>query len=239
MELLKENSIGKLVATNYRAASIFKKYGIDFCCQGNKTIEEACQKKNVSTETLLSDLKEVLEAKSKETIDFNSWPLDLLIDYITKKHHSYVETKILEIKPYLHKLCKVHGQRHPELFEITDQFNASADELTVHMKKEELILFPYVKKLVKASEEKTTLENPHFGTVQNPIAMMMSEHEIEGERFRKIAQLSNDYTPPEDACNTYRVTYAMLKEFEEDLHLHIHLENNILFPKALKLENNL
>lgn len=138
--------------------------------------------------------------------------------------------------PYLNKLCKVHGENHPELFEITKELKESAEEFGGHMEKEENVLFPFIRKLVQAKQENSKMEKPHFGTVENPVAMMMLDHEAEGERFRKIADLSNNYTPPEDACNTYRVSFALLNEFEQDLHLHIHLENNILFPKAIALE---
>lgn len=153
-----------------------------------------------------------------------------------EKHHRYVEGSIPVLKQYLNKLCKVHGKQHPELFDITEHFNKTAGELSAHMKKEELVLFPWIRKMVKAEQQDKPLDRPHFGTVKNPIAMMMQDHENEGERFSQIAELSNDYTPPADACNTYRVTFSLLKEFEEDLHNHIHLENNILFPKAEALE---
>ena len=237
---MKENQIiGELVAQDYRAASVFKKYGIDFCCQGNRTIEEACEKKNIDTKKVLEDLVAMMEAKSESTTDYQSWPLDLLADYIEKKHHRYVQEKTLEIQPYLDKICKVHGERHPELLEIKEEFNASAGELAAHMKKEELILFPFIRKMTKAKLENTKVDAAHFGTVKNPIQMMMNEHTVEGNRFRKIEELSNNYTPPQDACNTYRVSFALLKEFEQDLHLHIHLENNILFPKAVEIENDL
>lgn len=165
--------------------------------------------------------------------------MDLLADYIEKKHHRYVEEKSLEIKPYLDKICQVHGSRHPELYEINELFTASVGELAKHMKKEELVLFPFVRKMVKARQNGSSVDAPHFGTIQNPIQTMMAEHDNEGERFRKIESLSKDYTPPEDACNTYRVTLSLLKEFEDDLHLHIHLENNILFPKAAEMEKAL
>ena len=135
--------------------------------------------------------------------------------------------------PFLHKVVKVHGDKHPELIEIEKLFNECAIELTTHMQKEEMILFPFVRKMVTGAE---SIATPIFGTVQNPIKMMMHEHENEGDRFRKIAALTNNYTAPADACNTYTVTYLLLQEFEEDLHLHIHLENNILFPKAIALE---
>ena len=237
---MKENQIiGELVARDYRTASVFKKYSIDFCCQGNRTIEEACEKKNIDTKKVLEDLVAMMEAKSESTTDYQSWPLDLLADYIEKKHHRYVQEKTLEIQPYLDKICKVHGERHPELLEIKEEFNASAGELAAHMKKEELILFPFIRKMTKAKLENTKVDAAHFGTVKNPIQMMMNEHTVEGNRFRKIEELSNNYTPPLDACNTYRVSFALLKEFEQDLHLHIHLENNILFPKAIEIEKEL
>lgn len=237
---IQENSlIGELVAQDYRTASVFKKYGIDFCCQGNRTINDACEAKNINGKSVVSDINDLLLSKSEGNIDYQSWPIDLLADYIEKKHHRYVEEKSQEIKPYLDKICRVHGSRHPELLEINELFNATAGELAMHMKKEELILFPYVRKMAKAKQAKIKLETPHFGTVQNPIQMMMNEHTTEGDRYRKIEELSNNYTPPQDACNTYRVSFALLKEFEQDLHLHIHLENNILFPRAIELEKQL
>ena len=231
--------IGELVAKDYRTASVFKKYSIDFCCQGNRTIEEACEKKNIDTKKVLEDLVAMMESKSESTSDYQSWPLDLLADYIEKKHHRYVQEKTLEIQPYLDKICKVHGERHPELLKIKEEFNASAGELAAHMKKEELILFPFIRKMTKAKLENAKVDAAHFGTVKNPIQMMMSEHTVEGNRFMKIEELTNNYTPPQDACNTYRVSFALLKEFEQDLHLHIHLENNILFPKAIEIEKEL
>lgn len=239
MSIQVNNIIGELVAQDYRAASIFKKYGIDFCCQGNRTIQDACEAKKIDVSSVITDLNEVGNATSETTIDYQSWPIDLIADYIEKKHHRYVEEKTQEIKPYLDKICRVHGDRHPELLEINQLFNETAGELAAHMKKEELILFPFVRKIAKAKQENTKLDAPHFGTVQNPIQMMMHEHTNEGERFRKIEALSNNYVAPQDACNTYRVTFALLKEFEADLHLHIHLENNILFPKAIEMEKTI
>lgn len=239
METLEKDSqkqIGQFVADDFRTAAVFNKYGIDFCCKGDRTVAEVCDKKGLSPQTLIDELEAVLNSKADQSIDYKSWPLDLLAEYIEKKHHRYVEEKTPVLKQFLSKLCAVHGQRHPELFEINELFTASAGELASHMKKEELILFPFVKRMVKAKLDNVAIQSPQFGTVGNPIAMMMEEHENEGERFRKIAELTNNYNPPADACNTYRVTFAMLDEFERDLHLHIHLENNILFPAAIKLE---
>ncbi|WP_194766208.1 iron-sulfur cluster repair di-iron protein [Tamlana sp. I1] len=239
MEVLSNNAqkqIGQFVAEDFRTAAVFSNYGIDFCCRGHRTVEEVCEKNNIDPNDLLDKLEAVLSTKTGETTDYKSWPLDLLADYIEKKHHRYVEEKIPVLLQFLTKLCKVHGERHPELFEINALFTASAGELASHLKKEELILFPFVKKMVAATLSQGAIESPQFGTVENPIAMMMEEHDNEGVRFRKIAELTNNYNPPADACNTFRVTYAMLEEFEQDLHKHIHLENNILFPQAIKLE---
>ncbi len=237
MNITDENKIGELVAQNYRTASVFKKYRIDFCCKGNRSIKEVCDDKNIDMNALLHELKAVVKQDDSGSIDFNSWDLDLLADYIEKKHHRYVEEHIPMLQQYLHKLCRVHGDRHPELLEINEHFNQCAGALTAHMKKEELVLFPFIRKMVKSKQTHDSLDTPHFGTVENPVRMMMYEHDVEGERFRTIARLSNQYTPPDDACNTYRVTYNLLQEFENDLHLHIHLENNILFPKAVELES--
>ena len=239
MNIQENQIIGELVAKDYRTASIFKKYGIDFCCQGTKTINDACLKNNIDGKSVVSDLNTLLQSETEKSIDYQNWPLDLLADYIEKKHHCYVEEKTLEISPYLDKICRVHGERHNELFEIKEHFNATADELAAHMKKEEIILFPYIRKMMQTRKSNTRHVAPLFGTIQNPINMMKHEHDTEGNRFKKIEALSNQYTPPLDACNTYKVAFALLKEFEQDLHLHIHLENNILFPKAIMMETEL
>ena len=235
MEILEEQNIGELVAQNYKTASVFKKFKIDFCCNGNRTISEACERKKLDPSQLINELRNTI-INVEQNIDFNSWELDLLADYIEKTHHRYVLTKIEEIKPYLNKVTRVHGEHNPELKEIEILFNQSAQELSQHLQKEEMILFPFIRNMVNSKMEEKPLFFPHFGTVENPIAMMKHEHQNEGERFEKIAELSNQYTPPSHACNTYRVTFALLKEFEDNLHQHIHLENNILFPKAIKME---
>ena len=233
--LTKEKTIGELVAEDFKAAEVFRKYKIDFCCKGNRTVEEACENKKVDPEQIYADLEKISEGKAGE-IDFNSWPLDLLADYVEKTHHRYVEENTAVLIQYLNKLCKVHGSRHPELFEINQLFLESAQDLAAHMKKEELILFPFIKQMVATKRSGETLNTPHFGTVENPVSMMKHDHEVEGERFVKIAELTNNYQFPDDACGTYQVTFKMLEDFESDLHKHIHLENNFLFPKAIALE---
>lgn len=233
-----EKHVGELVAEDYRSAAVFKKHKIDFCCNGGRTIAEACAKRKVDPQLVINELEQALNKPASEKIDFNAWPTDLIIDYILKKHHRYVEERIPVISEFLDKIVAVHGHHYSELHEIRNEFEQCVQALSAHMKKEEIILFPYILKLNATISENKPLTPPPFGTVQNPINMMLHEHDMEGERFRKIEKLSNDYTPPTESCNTYRVTYAMLKEFQDDLHQHIHLENNILFPRALKIERN-
>ncbi len=231
--------VGQIVAKDYQAAAVFSKYGIDFCCRGNRPVQAVAEKNGVSVDQLLAELNGLNNPNQSDQIDFQSWELDLLADYIEKKHHRYVRQRIPEILPYLTKVVKVHGKAHPELVEIANEFDASVIELNAHMQKEELNLFPHIRRMIEAKDQGRELAPPMFGTVRNPIQAMMAEHDQEGVRFRKIRKLSNEFTPPEDACQTYRVTFSMLEEFEQDLHQHIHLENNILFPKSAKLEENM
>jgi regulator of cell morphogenesis and NO signaling len=235
MEINNQSIIGKIVAENYKAASVFKKYKIDFCCNGNRSIADASRKKQMDEDTLINELKEATGEKNQGEIDFKSFPLDLLVDYIEKTHHRYIDSKIPEITPYLDKIVSVHGDNHPELYEVERLFKESAGDLTAHLRKEELMLFPYIRQLVKEQISGGKKPVTKIGDAVEYIALMEDEHETEGERFRNISELTDDYTPPSDACNTYRVTLSLLQEFEEDLHRHIHLENNILFPKAIAL----
>lgn len=234
MDYLKDH-IGDIVAQDFKTATVFKKYGIDFCCKGNTTIEEACYKKSINKEDVYDALKNITTTQ-KNSIDYNTWPLDLLADYIEKTHHRYVEEKTPVLQQFLDKLCKVHGTFHPELLEITELFNGAAKDMAAHMKKEELILFPFIRNMVKAKQSGTELKPARFGSVENPVDMMTHDHTLQGEIFDKINHLTNGYEIPGDACNTYRVTYQMLNEYEDDLHTHIHLENNILFPKSVAME---
>lgn len=236
---MQEETIGEIVANDYRTAAIFKSYKIDFCCNGNRKFSDVCKEKNIDMEKLVDEINAVTLKQSSNTFDYKSMDTDLLIDYVEKKHHRYVNNTIPVLLQYLDKLCKVHGNQHQELFEINNEFKECATALTAHMKKEELILFPIIRNMMKSNATHHELNLPHFKTVNNPINVMLSEHDTEGERFRKIALLTNDYTPPADACGTYKVAFSLLKEFEDDLHTHIHLENNIVFPRAIELQKQL
>ncbi|MFN8298357.1 MAG: iron-sulfur cluster repair di-iron protein [Chitinophagales bacterium] len=231
--------VGELVAKDYRTADVFKKYGIDFCCGGGKTIERACRDKNIQVQDILTELNKLEQKASiSDNEDFNAWPLDKLAAYIEFTHHSYVNENLAVIGQYADKVEKAHGQHNPEVVEINNIWRELSAELSVHMKKEELMLFPYIKQLQKAVANSEKPVAP-FGTVQNPVHVMMNEHENAGALMERIAILSNGYTPPAHACNTYKVLYAKLQEFENDLHKHVHLENNLLFPKAVLLESRL
>jgi regulator of cell morphogenesis and NO signaling len=236
MKITEKSNIGELVAENYRTAEAFAKHQIDFCCKGNETLEQVCEKKKIVVNNLIAELETAVKTAGTTAPEYHSWPLDLLADYIEKKHHRYVVEKTPVIQQYLAKVCQVHGKAHPELLEIAGEFNECAAAFAAHMKKEELILFPFIRKMVQPGN--TTFSLPGGKSVESPISVMKHEHDMEGERFRRISGLSSQYTPPADACNTYKVTYSLLKEFEQDLHLHIHLENNILFPKALSMESS-
>jgi regulator of cell morphogenesis and NO signaling len=230
MNPIAEKKVGKIVADNFRTAKVFTEYGIDFCCKGGVKLSEACETRGLNTEKVIEELLQVFQ--TGDSTNYLGMGMGELVDHILKVHHKYVEDTIPALKFYLDKINRVHGERHPELEEIKTLFFGAADALTVHMKKEEFILFPYIKAMEDAMRNDYPLSAPHFGHIDNPIAMMEEEHDTEGDRFRKISALSNKYTPPADACQTYRVAFAMLEEFENDLHTHIHLENNILFPVA-------
>lgn len=233
-----DETLGQLAAKDLRKAQIFKKYGLDFCCGGKKTVKEACAERGLDVVKIEQELANADKAPVTRPLPYNEWSLDFLADYIVNTHHAYIRKNLPDISSYANKVARVHGSRHPELIEIFNHVQAVGNELTSHMVKEEQILFPYVKSLVKANTEKTFVQAP-FGTVQNPINMMEQEHEFVGKEMEAIRELSNAYTLPEDACASYSLLYRLLAEFEEDLHLHIHLENNILFPKAVELEKAL
>lgn len=231
-------TIGELVASDWRKAEILKKYGIDFCCGGKRTVQEACQKNQLDYDRISKELKEV--EKSQDTIHhFNMWELDFLVDYIVNNHHQYVSKSIPFLFELSDKVSIVHGSSHAELMRINYHLQELLQELSQHMRKEEMILFPYIKELVKVKRQNTPMAKAHFGSIANPITMMESEHTSAGDDLKSIESLSNNFTPPADACNSYEIFYAKLKEFQQDLFQHIHLENNILFPKALELEQEL
>lgn len=232
----RQNTVAEIVTQNIKASHIFKKYNIDFCCGGDESIESVCEKHGIEYGTLAN---EIINHTSCQSIryDFNKWSLDTLIDHIVDVHHEYVDENIPLLLQYAEKVALVHGHHYQEVVEIFQLLQSAAKDLSDHMLKEELILFPFIKKLLMAEKEKFDVEIPHFETVQNPIELLEEEHETVGNIFKQIAKLSKNYNPPQEACNTFRALYDKLQEFEQDLFTHIHLENNILHPKAKILES--
>lgn len=235
MNIDRNTNVADLVKENFKVAGVFEKYNIDYCCNGNTSIIEACNKLNLNIDNLIPEIISVLEFQDADSKFIEYLSLDELCDYIEKRHHVYVKKSIPTLNEKLQKIYDIHGKNHPELKEIWELFEKASENLTIHMQKEEIILFPYIKELIKRSLNKSKLVN-QLGEILGPINQMEDEHRIEGERFEKISKLSNNYEKPEDGCNTYHVTMQLLNEFEKDLHRHIHLENNILFKKAIKLE---
>lgn len=229
-------TLGEIAAKDLKKAQIFKKYGLDFCCGGKKTVQQACKEKGLDAEQVEQELLQSETEVESHPIPYNEWNLDFLADYILNTHHAYVRKTLPDIKTYANKVMRVHHENHPELVMVNDLVMAINDELTTHMEKEEQILFPYIKKMAVAKKESQNIDKSFFGTVESPINMMEIEHEAVGNYLKQLSQVTKNYAMPADACASYSLLYRMLPEFDADLQMHIHLENNILFPKAIKLE---
>ena len=232
-------TLGQIAAKDLRKAKIFKKYGLDFCCGGKKTVRQACEEKGLDTTRIERELQQVDQIRDTGAIPYDSWDPAFLTDYIVNTHHAYVKKNLPDMLTYARKVLHVHGSRHPELFSVYQGVEQIAEELTAHLEKEENFLFPYIKALSAAAKGDSPKSELPTGDLANPILRMEAEHESVGNRLAAIRTLTKDYTLPEDACATYTLLYGMLDEFENDLHLHVHLENNILFPKALQWEQQL
>lgn len=230
------STLGAIVAEDYRAATVLERFGLDFCCGGKRTLEEACEHRTVEVNAVLAALSELGAASSTRDVPDETWAADELTRYIVRRHHTYVREQLPVIDAHLAKLVHVHGERHPELASIAAHFSQIAAELQMHLIKEEEILFPYIRALAAAEEQGTGAPPNMFGTVMNPIRMMESEHSSAGNELELLKTLTSNFTVPDDGCNTYRVCFAELAAFDRDLRMHIHLENNILFPKAVSLE---
>lgn len=233
-----ERTLSEIVTLNFKAAAVFEKYNLDFCCGGKKPVAEACREKGISSSEVFEELKSIESERSKSE-NYADWGADFLIDYIVNNHHAYITRMTPVLSAHTQKIASVHGKNHPELLRVADSFEKVYKELKQHMMKEEQILFPFVKQLSAAKSGGRKAEAPYFGTVKNPIRLMEAEHQVAGDEMYEIRNLTNGYSIPEDGCNTYAVTMQELRDFEEDLHKHIYLENFILFPKAVELEQEI
>jgi len=236
---LLDQTVGELVALDFHSAAVFRSFNIDYCCGGKKKLAEVCALQGLDPDTIHQALHATWGLSSGPGQEMDNWELDFLADYILNIHHSYVNRSMPLIAELSNKVTIAHGTRHPELIKIHQHLIELILELETHMYKEERILFPYIKSLVKLFREGQSMESSELENLAHPIKVMEREHETAGVQLRTIHQLSRGYSIPEGACSSYRVFYSMLREFELDLHQHVHLENNILFPKSLILANQL
>jgi regulator of cell morphogenesis and NO signaling len=245
MDFNSETKMKDIALSNPAARQVLEDAGLDYCCGGGKSLHEACLHANVSPEQVLSFIdgfrtrKRLQEnAKDTGTADLN-WmaaPLCELTRHIREKHHRYVREAIPRTRTLSDKVVAKHGENHAEVVDIGKLFAEVGREMIMHMQKEEQILFPYIDALEQAVNAHGSVEPPFFQTVKNPIHVMMQEHDAAGDLVRQIRVLSSQYTPPGDACTSFKALYEALREFEADLHQHVHLENNVLFPRAVELE---
>ena len=228
-------TLGEIVTADFRAAAILERYGLDFCCRGSRTLELSCRDAGIRSEDLLEQL-EALEGVPSDAPAFKDMRIAALVDHIVSVHHAYVREALPVLLAHSTKIAKVHGGRHPELPRVAQLVEQVAAEMTSHMMKEEHILFPYIVQLAAAADRGEPAPPAPFGTVANPIHMMEMEHESAGNAMFEIRELTDGYQAPADGCATYAVCLQELDAFERDLHTHVHLENNILFPRAAALE---
>ncbi len=238
MAITASKTVGELAVELPGAARIFEKLGIDYCCGGAKSLQDACTEARLTIDDVIRSLEQSESARPAATpeCDWTTAPLNQLTAHIVAKHHTYVRQEVLRIQALLTKVVAAHGQNHPEVAKIQQAFEDLASELAAHMFKEENVLFPYLDSMQAAVDRGQPVPPPFFGTVRNPVQMMMMEHDGAGEKLKQMRQLSSGYSAPADGCASYASLYRGLGEFEQDLHQHIHLENNILFPRAVEME---
>ena len=239
MSVTMEKTVRELALEKPGATRVFERLGIDYCCNGRQTLEQACRAASLRVNEVLEALEFAPSSgqASPKDRDWQTAPLAELIAHIKNTHHQYTREELARLGPLFDKVCSVHGERHPELLQLRGIFRGLAQELTTHLMKEEMVLFPYIERLEESVIQREPILPPPFGTLRNPVAMMEHEHDAAGNALRALRASSNGYAPPPDACVSYQTLYKTLAEFEADLHQHIHLENNILFPRAIALEN--
>jgi regulator of cell morphogenesis and NO signaling len=232
-------SLADIVTADVRTAAVFDRLGLDYCCHGHHSLEEAAAARGLPIPQVLTDIAALGPVRPQDHLAGEWTDLAALTSHIVSRHHGYVRQASPVISGWLDKLVSRHGQRHPELERVQSAFRELAGDMAVHMVKEENILFPFVDALAAASRTGGRLPAGPFGTVLNPIRMMEEDHRHAGDELARIRELTDNYTQPPDACTTYRLCYEELAKYEADLHRHVHLENNVLFPRAVELEHGL
>jgi len=228
-------TIGEIVAADFRTARVFEKHGIDFCCGGQVALASICAEKGLELATLTSELEAVQSEPAERSQNYSAWALPFLADYIVNTHHLYLKENDEQIAAYARKIAEVHGAHHPEVIRISAIFDKIATDMAAHLKEEEEVFFPAINRVYAARIAGNTPDTMDQETIRVSLLKLRREHEEIGDAVHTIRHLSKEYAIPGDVCNTFMVTYRKLKEFEDDLHKHVHLENNILFPKASEL----
>jgi len=228
-------TIGEIVAADFRTAKVFEKYGIDFCCGGKVALAAICAEKGLDLAEISKGLEAVQSEPSDRSQNYSAWALPFLADYIVNTHHVYLKENDAQIAAYARKIADVHGAHHPEVIRIAAIFDKIATDMTAHLKEEEEVFFPAIKRLDAARIAGTTPDENDREVIRTSLKRLHQEHEEIGDAIHEIRHLSNEYAIPGDVCNTFMLTYRKLKEFEDDLHKHVHLENNILFLKAAEI----
>lgn len=231
MKSIETLTVGEIVANDFRTAEVFKKAGIDFCCGGRQKFGEACSERGIVEAKLIAEIQQITEQPQNEFMNFKNWDPVFLAEYIVNTHHKFVLKNLPDLVFYTSKIADVHGEHHPELVEIASLFEKINAELLQHLKNEEEVLFPAIKEVVASGAEEAKK------TIVSEITRTFGEHDFAGGAMDEINRISAAYKVPDDGCNTYRFAFKLLEQFEDDLHVHVHLENNILFPKALGLAN--
>ena len=235
-----ETTVREIALQVPESTRLFESLKIDYCCGGNQPLGRACASAGVDVDEVMEVLAGVGQSNEEEGVsDFQNASLPELITHILDTHHVFTNTEMERLQSLVDKVLSAHGGNHPELIHLSELFKRLCDDLKPHMFKEERILFPYILALTQAADQSQAAPFAPFGTVKNPIRVMMSEHDTAGQILRELRALTSDYKVPADACISYQTLYQALENFEKDLHQHIHLENNILFPRALELENAL
>ncbi|HEY6871856.1 MAG TPA: iron-sulfur cluster repair di-iron protein [Geobacteraceae bacterium] len=228
-------TIGEIVAGDFRTAGVFEKYGIDFCCGGKVSLAAACREKGLDPAAIEREIEALQVETAGRSENYGAWEPSFLADYIRNAHHGYLRENTGQIAAYAHKIAEVHGARHPEVIEIAGIFDRIATDMAAHLREEEEVLFPAIKRMDAARKEGAAPEARDVETLATCLAQLNREHDAIGDAVHAIRALANGYAVPDDVCTTFALTYRKLKEFEDDLHKHVHLENNILFPKAAEL----
>lgn len=227
------NSVGEWVTADYRLAGVFSRHGIDFCCGGGKSVAAACAEQGLSVASLLEEA----QAESAAPVvreQYNQWPVDFLADYIVNQFHTYTREMLEHISGYAEAVVHAHGEAHPETVTIAALWQTLRTKMLAHLQDEEVLLFPYIKQIAGSAAKLDAA--PAFGSAQALIAQMGDEHDEVGAALAELSRLSDGYTVPAGGCNTFRALYGFMSEFEATTKKHVHLENNILFPKTIKLE---